>query len=290
MPIVLDRRSFLKRAASGLSLAVAAAKVRADDSVARLALLSDTHIAADKNDTFRGFNPFSNLTTVVGQVGEQHFDLAVVNGDLARLTGEAADYAQFASLMKPVFDKTPTLLTMGNHDGREHAQTALTWAGGTVQPMVKKWVNTVDAGPVSLVFLDSLLATNVVPGQLGKAQRAWLANYLDANAAKSLAVFVHHDPDPESDNGLVDAEALLKVLRPRRAVKALFFGHTHEYRREEQDGLHLVNLPAVGYNFSDPYPVGWVDATFSGQGLSLKLRAIGGERREDGKVTELTWR
>ncbi len=71
-------------------------------------------------------------------MGEQHFDLAIVNGDLARLTGEPADYAQFASLMKPVFDKTPTLLTMGNHDGREHAQAALTWDGGTVQPVAEE--------------------------------------------------------------------------------------------------------------------------------------------------------
>jgi len=286
MPIVLDRRSFLKYAAGASSLALA----RPDSSAARVALLSDTHIAADKNDTFRGFNPYSNLTTVVGQVGQQHFDLAVVNGDLARLTGEPADYAQFASLMQPVFHAMPTLFTMGNHDGREHAQTALTSRSGTPQPVQKKLVTTIDAGPVSLVFLDSLLATNVTPGQLGKAQRGWLANYLDANAGKNLVVFVHHQPDPNDDGALVDAEALLAILRPRRAVKALIFGHTHEYRCDKRDGLHLINLPAVGYNFSDPYPVGWVDATFSAQNITMKLHAISGERRNDGKVTELTWR
>jgi 3',5'-cyclic AMP phosphodiesterase CpdA len=286
MPIVLDRRSFLKSAAGALSLGAA----RADASATRIALLSDTHIAADKNDTFRGFNPYSNLKTVVGQVGEQHFDLAVVNGDLARLTGEPADYAQFASLIGPVLDAAPMLFTMGNHDGREHAQAELTRKSGTPQPVQKKWVTTIDAGPVSLVFLDSLLATNVTPGQLGKAQRAWLTNYLDANAGKNLVVFVHHQPDPNDDGALVDAEALLAILRPRRAVKALIFGHTHEYRCDKQDGLHLVNLPAVGYNFSDPYPVGWVDGTFSARSLTMKLHAIAGERRDDGKVTELTWR
>jgi 3',5'-cyclic AMP phosphodiesterase CpdA len=151
-------------------------------------------------------------------------------------------------------------------------------------------VTTIDAGPVSLVFLDSLLATNVTPGQLGKAQRAWLANYLDGNAGKPLIVFVHHQPDPDNDGALVDSEALLAILRPRRAVKALIFGHTHEYRFAKQDGLHLINLPAIGYNFSDPYPVGWVDSTFSARDVTLKLHAIAGERREDGKVTELTWR
>ncbi len=223
-------------------------------------------------------------------MGQERFDLAVVNGDLARLTGEPADYTQFASLMQPVFESTPTLFTMGNHDGREHAEAALTRKSGTVQPVQKKWVTTIEAGPVSLVFLDSLLATNVTPGQLGKAQRAWLANYLDANAGRNLVLFVHHQPDAQEDGALVDAEALLSILRPRRAVKALIFGHTHEYRCEKQDGLHLVNLPAVGYNFSDPYPVGWVDSTFSPRAATLKLHAIAGERRDDGKVTELTWR
>lgn len=286
MPIVLDRRSFLQCAAGAFSLAT----VRADSSVARLALLSDTHIAADKNDSYRGFNPSSNLTTVVGQVGQQHFDLAVVNGDLARLTGEPADYAQFASLMQPVLESTPTLFTMGNHDGREHAQAALARRSGTVQTVPKKWVTTIDAGPVSLVFLDSLLATNVTPGQLGKAQRAWLSQYLDANSGKNLVVFVHHQPDSQDDGALVDAEALLSILSSRRAVKALIFGHTHEYRCEKQDGLHLINLPAVGYNFSDPYPVGWLDSAFSVRAATLKLHAIAGERRDDGKVTELTWR
>src|SRR3954453_4455965 len=286
MPIVLDRRSFLKSAAGALTLAAA----RADAASARIALLSDTHVAADKNDTYRGFNPSSNLTTVVAQVGQQQFDLAVVNGDLARLTGEPADYAQFASLVQPIVEKTPTLFTMGNHDHREHAQSPLSSKSGKVQPIAKKWVSTMDAGPVSLVFLDSLLATNVTPGQLGKSQRAWLASYLDSNAGKNLVVFVHHQPDPDNDGALVDAEALLGILRPRRAVKALIFGHTHEYRCEKQDGLHLVNLPAVGYNFSDPYPVGWVDSTFSSSAVRLQLHAIAGERRDDGKVTELTWR
>lgn len=286
MPIVLDRRSFLRCAAGAFSLSAA----RADTSAARIALLSDTHIAADKNDNYRGFNPYSNLTTVVGQVGQQHFDLAVVNGDLARLTGEPADYRQFASLLQPVFEAAPCLFTMGNHDGREHAEAALTRRSGTVQPVQKKWVTTIDAGPVGLVFFDSLLATNVTPGQLGKAQRAWLANYLDGNAGKPLIVFVHHQPDADNDGALVDSEALLAILRPRPAVKALIFGHTHEYRLAKQDGLHLINLPAIGYNFSDPYPVGWVDSTFSARNVTLKLHAIAGERREDGKVTELSWR
>lgn len=216
--------------------------------------------------------------------------MTVVNGDLARLAGEPADYQEFSSLLKPVVDKTPTLVTLGNHDHREHAQDAIGYGRGTRQPVEKKLVTTIESGFVSLVFLDSLMATNIAPGQVGRAQRTWLAKYLDANASKKLVVFVHHNPDAESDNALVDADALLGILRPRHSVKALVFGHTHEYRREQQDGLHLINLPAVGYNFADGNPVGWVDARFSPLGVALTLRSIAGERRDDGKVAELSWR
>jgi hypothetical protein len=51
----------------------------------------------------------------------------------------------------------------------------------------------------------------------------------------------------------------------------------------------LVNLPAVGYNFRDEEPVGWVEARFHSKGADLKLRALAGNRADDGKVTSLPW-
>jgi len=89
---------------------------------------------------------------------------------------------------------------------------------------------------------------------------------------------------------LVDADRVLALLRRQRAVKALVFGHTHVYATDKQEGLHLVNLPAVGYNFADGNPVGWIESCFSERGVSLKLHAIAGETKDDGKETELTWR
>jgi 3',5'-cyclic-AMP phosphodiesterase len=59
---------------------------------------------------------------------------------------------------------------------------------------------------------------------------------------------------------------------------------------DQQDGLHLVNLPAIGYNFADGNPVGWVDAAFTAQGASLTLHALGGDTSGDGKSTSLSWR
>ncbi len=34
----------------------------------------------------------------------------------------------------------------------------------------------------------------------------------------------------------------------------------------EKQGVKLINLPALGYNFTDHDPVGWVDARFRRNG------------------------
>ena len=64
MPIIIDRRGFLK--ASLATLAVSG--LRGSDTSAHVALLSDTHIAADQNDSFRGFSPHANLRKVADMV------------------------------------------------------------------------------------------------------------------------------------------------------------------------------------------------------------------------------
>ena len=288
MPLVLDRRSFLKSTAAGLTLF--AAQTQAANESVRMALISDTHIAADSSDNYRGFSPHENLKNVIAQVSGMQFNLGVLNGDLARKTGEPADYSAFVNFFDPLADKMPTLITLGNHDDRKNARSALAKRSGEVQPVEQKLVTTLDAGPFDLVLLDSLMATNISQGQLGHNQRDWLGAYLDAQISKPQIVFVHHNPDPNNDGALVDADRLLAILRPRRQLKALFFGHLHVYTQAQQDGLHLINLPATGYNFADGNPVGWVEATFTAQSASLKLHAIAGDASGDGKTQTLTWR
>lgn len=288
MPLLLDRRSFLQGTTAGLALL--ATRARAANETVRIALISDTHIAADPTDTFRGFSPHQNLTRVVQQVSGAQFDLGLVNGDLARKSGEPADYTAFTKFFDPIAEKMPTVVTLGNHDDRKNARSALAKRSGDIQSVEQKLVTTIDAGPFHLVLLDSLMATNIAAGQLGHNQREWLTGYLDAQKAKPLLVFVHHNPDPDNDGALVDADRLLAILRPRRQVKALFFGHSHVYTTTQQEGLHLVNLPATGYNFADGNPVGWVEATFSARSAALKLHAIAGETAADGKTSTLTWR
>lgn len=292
MPLLLDRRAFLTRTLAGAaSLSVASRFTVAEaKSSVHWALLSDIHIAADKADSYRGFYPHENLQTVLGQVQSGQFDLMLINGDLARLQGQPADYEMLTGYLEPITAKLPLAITLGNHDDRKNARGAIASISGEVQPVEKKLVTLIDAGPVDFILLDSLMATNIAAGQLGQSQRDWLSAYLREKKTKPAVVFVHHNLDTEDDNALVDASRLLDILRPASRVKAVFFGHTHVWKHEKQGGLHLVNVPAVGYNFKDSEPVGWTAAEFSGSGAKLKLTAIGGNMQSNGQVLDLAWR
>jgi 3',5'-cyclic AMP phosphodiesterase CpdA len=230
------------------------------------------------------------LATAVQQAQRSEFELFVVNGDVARQQGLAPDYAQWTRLMQSLFSRAPVAITLGNHDDRKNVLAGLTSRAGDAQPINNKLVTALDSGAFRLVFLDSLLATNVTPGQLGRFQREWLASYLDSSAQKPVVVFVHHNPDLASDTGLVDAERLLQILLPRRQVKALIYGHTHTYRLEQLDGMHLINLPAIGYNFADGEVIGWMGSEFSREGAELRLHALGGNMALDGKIASLSFR
>jgi Icc protein len=265
MPILIDRRNFLKAAGVATLLTKT---VQAQPDRLKWALLSDTHISADPEFKNRDFFPAKNLKTVVDQVTQSQWDGHIVNGDLALRTGQAADYLRFVELTRPL---TPLALSLGNHDDRLNAVAAF----GARNTVADKWVTTFEAGPFQIVVLDSLYYTHVSAGLLGKLQRDWLAKFLDEHPAKPVLIFVHHTLD-DSDGSLLDSDRFLGIVTPRRQVKAIFYGHSHVYKYDVRDGLHLVNQPAVGYNFSDDQPVGWLEADFTASQARLTLHSIGG--------------
>ena len=70
----------------------------------------------------------------------------------------------------------------------------------------------------------------------------------------------------DGDSSLLDVLWLFRILKPHRMVKAVLYGHSHAYKFQQEDGIHLVNLPAAGYNFDHQQPVGWVEATLTAEG------------------------
>ena len=278
-----SRRQFLGTALAG------AVVVRANSATTRWAFLADTHIPADPANEYRGFRPYRNLREVAARVAEAAPEGVVIAGDLARLKGLPGDYAQLASLLRPLTERLPVGMALGNHDHRMNFLAAFAEHHGQRQEVKDKFILVIETGPVRFILLDSLMRTGLVSGLLGKAQRTWLQEYLRSAAEMPTLLFVHHTLD-DRDTSLLDVERMFRIIRPHKMVKAVVYGHSHAYRFDTLDGIRLINLPAVGYNFKDSEPVGWVEATLTAEGGDFKLRAIGGGMEADGKTTSVSWR
>ncbi|HET8548738.1 MAG TPA: metallophosphoesterase [Bryobacteraceae bacterium] len=286
MPLVLSRRRFLQTGAGVIVSACGSAENRST----RWALLADTHISADPQDQYRGFRPYENLKKIVPDVARFRPDGVLIDGDLARLRGLEGDYANLQALIEPLTAKHLTAMSLGNHDDRANFMAAVCASEAVpLQPVRNKYVAVIENPPVRLVILDSLIRANETPGLLGQAQRTWLDNFLARAGTTPILLFVHHTLD-DDDASLLDADRFLRITAKHASVKAVFYGHSHRYKYDVLEGMHLVNLPAVGYNFRDSEPVGWVEATFTAQGAELRLNAFGGNTLPNGKTTSLSWR
>ncbi|MCK5271743.1 MAG: metallophosphoesterase [Sedimentisphaerales bacterium] len=293
--IPMDRRKFIQTSLGALGAAVTIGVT--DDLLAeehknpttRWAFLADTHIPADVNNNYRGFYPYRNLPKVTSGIMSAAPDGVVITGDLARRAGELGDYANLKKLLEPLAEKSPVFMALGNHDNRVNFYKVFETTPGERQAIQKKHVIVLNQPPVRMIILDSLLYVNKVAGLLGKAQRNWLANYLKSSDSTPTFLFLHHTLD-DSDGSLLDVPRLFKLIKPHRQVKGIIYGHSHAYSFSQWDGIHLINLPAVGYNFRNTEPVGWVEARLTAQGGEFKLHAIAGDKKKDGSITKLKWR
>jgi 3',5'-cyclic AMP phosphodiesterase CpdA len=184
----------------------------------------------------------------------------------------------------------PIHFLMGNHDDREVFRESL--KASATSPLDSHHVSILKTPHANWFTLDSLEKVNVTPGKLGAAQLEWLAAALDAHKDLPALVSVHHHPvfEGEKLGGIGDTKELLEIIVPRKHVKALFFGHTHNWSQKVHQGIHLVNLPPVAYVFAAEKPSGWVEAAVGKGGIELTFHGVGPKHDAHGKKLELAWR
>ncbi len=301
MPIhlpTISRRQFLLRTLAGgaavaLSPSLLAAAKRTDPH--SWALLSDTHLAADTSRVARGINMTEHFQAVSREL------LALpkcpagvfITGDCAYNSGQTGDYRQLANLLDPIRQgQMPVHLALGNHDNRERFWDALQEEKAARRPLADRQVALLSTPRANWFMLDSLETTLATPGLLGQEQLTWLATALDTNKRKPALLLFHHNPGTVANiGGLKDTDALFEVIRPRRQVKACIFGHTHFWSvKQDESGIHLVNLPPVAYVFQPGEPAGWVHATLERKGMRLELRCLDHSHKAHGQVVQLPWR
>jgi len=310
MPIHLhptSRRQFLKQ-----TLAVGAAAVlprplltfAADTEIDphTVALLADTHVGSSTEATRGKMNMAANFVRVAKELAalDVRPAFAVIGGDCALSAGLPAEYRTLAALLPAITRlRIPLHLVMGNHDDRKAFYRVLK-AHRPAKPLVTgKHAAIVEAERANFFLLDSLDVVNKTPGRLGEEQLAWLAKALDARTEKPAIVMSHHQPElplPKpgekirKGNGVQDTAALMKLLTPRRHVKAYLNGHRHRWGRTTHEGIHVIDIPATAYAFGKTTPTGWTVARLLPGGIALRLQSSDGKHKDHDRKIELKWR
>ena len=294
----LSRRRFLSRAILGGAGLALAPRLLADTkpvNPSSWALISDVHLSADPAKIARNVNMTDHFKSVSAEIlalPERPAGL-FLTGDCALNSGEKGDYAQLAALLEPIRkDGLPVCLALGNHDSREHFWDVLRDEKAVKHPVADRQVALIKTPQINWFVLDSLEKTLSTPGLLGPSQLEWLASALDANSDKPAIILVHHNPGTvENIGGLKDTEAFYAVIRPRKQVKAYFYGHTHLWGvKQDESGIHLINLPPVAYIFKEGQPSGWVHATTQPKGMRLEVSCLDKTHTAHGQVVNLDWR
>jgi Icc protein len=283
------KTSFLAGAAVILYGCQSSPNTYSSENELRWALLSDPHIgpgeaAKDK----RGFDPCAQLKQVVPDIIATAPRGIILNGDAASREGLPEDYRELKTLLEPASRAAPIYIGLGNHDHRANFKEAFPPPPGLDAAVRDHLVLIMEEPFLRFIVLDSLLYTNKSAGLLGENQRAWLIDYLKSHREKPAILFVHHTLG-EGDGDLLDAGRMFDIIRPNHQVKAIFYGHSHAWSITERQGVKLINLPALGYNFWQGEPVGWIDARFRPKGVDLTLHAIAGNREQNGQTTRIRW-
>lgn len=289
----LTRRLFLgKTALAGFAAALSACsqlpRRTATQKVLHMALLSDTHIPADRTNSYRNFQPWQNLERTVPEILAAAPEGIVICGDAARLEGKTEDYKELQSLLEPLRRSMALHIGLGNHDDRANFLNVFNNLTANRAPVQSRYVTILEHAAVRLVVLDSLLYPNKTPGYIGREQRNWLDSFLAASHDRPVALFVHHTLG-DGDGDLLDTDRLISIVRRHRHVKAIFYGHSHEWKIARGDGVALINIPALGYNFKDSEPVGWLEARFQSNGVNLELHPLAGTTQWQKQTRFVPW-
>jgi 3',5'-cyclic AMP phosphodiesterase CpdA len=213
----------------------------------------------------------------------------IITGDTVFLQGEPEDYRRLVKQLEPFAAAgIPVYPLLGNHDNYANLTANAEPFVFKDTPVQGKQITLVEMPHANWFLLDSLEDTKIVGGTLGEEQLRWLAAELDKRPEKPAILAAHHNLE-DRDGTLKDQKKLWEIIEPRKQVKAYIYGHTHIYQESVRDGVHLINLPAMGWRFNEKQPLGWTETTIKPNGLELKLHTLDKNDPKNNDVRSFEW-
>lgn len=207
-----------------------------------IAQITDCHLPADPQQTYRGINPHKNLKILLEKVKALKPDLLLATGDLSE-DGSRASYRALQKYFRPL--GIPVLALPGNHDDAN--LLAEMFPGSPLDT-----ISVTEHGSWQIIRLNSCLPGRP-EGRLSEKTLADLEGFLEGHKNAQSLVALHHQPiaigSPWIDKySLLDAQLLLKLLDHHAGVKAVVWGHIHQVFETSRNGMLMLGGPSSAIN------------------------------------------
>lgn len=207
-------------------------------NIIRIAQISDCHVAADPDASYRGQNADENLAGVVQTVKQWEPGFVLVTGDVSE-DGSRESYERTSSLLAQI--GAPVLALPGNHDDpvlMSRYFPAGPWRGPYVS----------EAGDWQLVLLDSTVSGQV-SGSFTDQTLQQLRQLLNVSEKPFRLVALHHQPVPVGAPwidryGLESPQQFFKTVDDTPGVRCITWGHVHQDFRLNRKGCLLLGAPS----------------------------------------------
>jgi Icc protein len=207
-----------------------------------IAQVTDCHLPADSQQTYRGIDPYLNLRTLLKRVKAMKPDLLLATGDLSE-DGSRRSYQALQALFRPM--GVPVLALPGNHD--DARVLAETFPGSPIDG-----IGVSEHGAWKIVRLNSCLPGKP-EGRLSERTLAELAGFLGDHGQSPLLIALHHQPveigSPWIDKyRLLESNQLLGLVDRHPNVKAVVWGHIHQAFETLRNATAMLGAPSSAIN------------------------------------------
>ena len=193
-----------------------------------IAQISDTHLALDTPDAERRLRDFARTMADINAL-DPCPDVIVHTGDIVH-NRRPDEYAQAAAVLAKA--RAPVYLLPGNKDDRANLRAA--FSARRYLASGSEFIDyAIEDFPVRLIALDTV-SPGKGRGDFRREQAEYLAELIETDRRKPIAVFTHHPPfevtvGPDRFHfETVEGLTLLRdVLGHCKGIAAVFSGHVH---------------------------------------------------------------
>ena len=208
----------------------------------RIIQVSDCHVSADPQATYRGIKADRNLRSLLPVLRRWQPDLLLLTGDVSEDASPAA-YGRVSALLGTI--GAPVLALPGNHDDVTVMQRYFPlgpW-GGVFERAGKRW---------RIILLDST-RPGQISGSLSTECLDRLESSLGRHPGSPTLVALHHQPvhvnSPWIDRyALERPEPFMELLDRHPDIRCVAWGHVHQAFETELNGRLLLGAPSTAAN------------------------------------------